>query len=92
MTASPAEEAAALAATLRSAAAEAAAGGRVDLSGVDGRVRLICDAVLALPPGDAAAAAPAMDGLVAALDALRDALAPAGPPPDGPAPAPSGDG
>jgi hypothetical protein len=83
VTGSPAEEAAALAATLRSAAAEAAAGARVDLAGVDGRVKRICDAVLALPPGDAAAAAPAMDGLVAALDALREALAPPDPPAGG---------
>jgi len=79
MTASPAEDVAALAAALRTAAAEAAAGDPVDLAGLDDRVRGICEAVLALPPGDAAAAAPAMDDLVSALDALRGALAPPGP-------------
>lgn len=46
-------------------------GGEADLSGLDDKVKELCDAVLDLPKPEADAFAPQMDRLIEELDALK---------------------
>jgi hypothetical protein len=65
-----------ISATLRMALALIAGHRRVDLSGLEGMVGLLCARVLDLPPAQGRALRPRLASLLADLDELNGALAP----------------
>ncbi len=70
-----------LAATVQLSRVMAEARRRVELTGLDGRIGLLCAQALDLPPALGAAMVPRLSALLAEIDALETAIAAAHGPP-----------